>query len=123
MKKIIINENAEKKIVELLLNESMGYANKVKIIKNFLDANFFKADYDEFNSEECKNLSSPLVIPKNTKKGASEKSFTLEQLYYMLQYKYQNIISNKEERNKFIWNVINDWYYNKITNNNNLSKY
>ena len=73
MKKIIINENAEKKIVGLLLNESMGYANKVKIIKSFLDANFFKADYDEFNSEECKNLSSPLVIPKNTKNGASEK--------------------------------------------------
>ena len=122
MKTIKINESAERKIVELLMSESMGYASKVAILKQYLDKHFIKADIEQLNKEGDLE-KQPLVIMLDSKMQPTENRMTLEQLYYKLQYKYQNIISNKEERNKFIWNTINDWFYNKITKNNNLSKY
>ena len=122
MKTIKINENTEKKLFELLINESLGYSNKVSIIKNYLDNNYIKADIESLNDNgdlEKENV----VIMLDSKKEPTEYRLTLEQLYYKLQYKFQKIISNKEERNQFIWDVINDWFNNKITKYNNLSKY
>nr|MBP3680801.1 hypothetical protein [Clostridia bacterium] len=122
MKTIIINENIERKLFEMLINEGLGYSNKVNIIKNYLDKNFIKADIEQLNDKgdlEKQNI----VIMLDSKKEPTEHRLTLEQLYYKLQYKFQNIISNKNERNQFIWNTINDWFNNKITKYNNLSKY
>lgn len=122
MKTIIINENIEKKLFELLINEDYGYSSKVKIIKDYLNTHYIKADIEKLD-DKGDMKKQPIVIMLDTKMQPTENSLTLEQLYYKVQYKYQNIIPNKEERNKFIWNVINDWFYNKITKNNNLSKY
>jgi hypothetical protein len=122
MKTIIINENIEKKLFEMLISEGFGYNRKVAIIKKYLDTHFIKATFNERNKEGDFD-EKPLVIMLDTKNKASNVTLTLEQLYYKLQYKYQNIITNKVERNKFIWNTVHDWYYNKITKNNNLSKY
>jgi hypothetical protein len=122
MKTIIINEKTEKKLFEMLMNEGFGYSSKVAIIKKYLDTHFVKADIEQLNKEGDME-KKPLVIMLDSKMQPTENRLTLEQLYYKIQYKYQNIISNKEERNKFIWNTINDWFYNKITKNNNLSKY
>lgn len=99
-----------------------GYANKVNIIKNYLDKNFIKADFESLNDKgdlEKQNL----VIMLDSRKQPTEHRLTLEDLYYKLQYKFQKILANKEERNKFIWNVINDWFNNKISKYGNLSKY
>ena len=107
MKTIIINENIERKLFEMLINEGLGYSNKVNIIKNYLDKNFIKADIEQLNDKgdlEKQNI----VIMLDSKKEPTEHRLTLEQLYYKLQYKFQNIISNKNERNQFIWNTIND---------------
>lgn len=122
MKTIIINEKTEKKLFEMLMNEGFGYSGKVAIIKKYLDTHFIKADIEQLNNEGDME-KQPIVIMLDSKMQPTEHRMTLEQLYYKIQYKYQNIISNKEERNKFIWNTINDWFYNKITKNNNLSKY
>ena len=122
MKTIIINENTERRLFELLMNESMGYSSKVNAIKKYLDKHFVKADIEQLNKEGDME-KQPIVIMLDSKMQPTENRLTLEQLYYKLQYKYQNIISNKEERNKFIWNTINDWFYNKITKYGNLSKY
>lgn len=114
MKKIIIDEKTEQKLITLMLNESFGYASKVKIIKDYLDKNYIKADIDSMNDKgdlEKQNL----VIMIDSNKQPTEHRLTLEQLYYKLQYKFQKIISDKEERNKFIWNALNDWYFNRIT--------
>lgn len=102
--------------------KDIGYSNKVYIIKKYLDSNFIKADIEELNDKGDLE-KKPLVIMLDSKMQPTENRMTLEQLYYKVQYKYQNIIQNKKERNKFIWNVINDWFYNKITKNNNLSRY
>ena len=122
MKKIIINESTEKKLFESLINESLGYSNKVTIIKNYLDNNFIKADIEQLNKEGDLEKTK-LVIMLDSQKQPTEHRLTLEQLYYKLQYKFKNILSDKKERNIFIWNTINDWYNNKISKYNNLSKY
>lgn len=122
MKTIIINEKIEKKLFETLINESLGYSNKVAAIKSYLDNNFIKADYEQLNKDG--DLEKQLlVIMLDSQKQPTEHRLTLEQLYYKLQYKFQNILSDKKERNIFIWNTINDWYNNKISKYNNLSKY
>ena len=51
MKTIIINENIERKLFEMLINEGLGYSNKVNIIKNYLDKNFIKADIEQLNDK------------------------------------------------------------------------
>lgn len=122
MKTIIINENTERKLFEMLINEGLGYSNKVNIIKNYLDNNFIKADIEQLNDKGDMEKQN-IVIMLDSKREPTEHRLTLEQLYYKLQYKFQKIISNKNERNQFIWNVINDWFNNKITKYNNLSKY
>ena len=122
MKTIIINEKIEKKLFETLIYESLGYSSKVAIIKNYLDNNFIKADFEQLNKEGDLEKQQ-LVIMLDSQKQPTEHRLSLEQLYYKLQYKFQRILSNKKERNVFIWNTINDWYNNKITKNNNLSKY
>ena len=122
MKKIIINESIERKLFEALINESLGYSNKVAIIKNYLDSNFIKADIEQLNKDGDLEKTK-LVIMLDSQKQPTEHRLTLEQLYYKLQYKFKNILSDKKERNIFIWNTINDWYNNKISKYNNLSKY
>ena len=114
MKKIIINESIERKLFEALINESLGYSNKVAIIKNYLDSNFIKADIEQLNKDGDLEKTK-LVIMLDSQKQPTEHRLTLEQLYYKLQYKFKNILSDKKERNMFIWNTINDWYNNKIS--------
>lgn len=120
--KITITENQENALIMHVVNESYGYANKVKIITNYLDNNFIKADVETLNDNGDMEKQN-IVIMLDSKKEPTENRLTLEQLYYKLQYKYQNILSDKKERNIFIWNTINDWFNNRITKNGNLSRY
>lgn len=120
MKKIIITERAEKMLIEHLLNENYDIADKVSLVVKYLDSNFFKADKDVLDKDY--NIESKaLVIVKDSKGQPSKTLLTLEQLFQKLQYQYQNILLNKEERDKLLWQITNDWYYNKISKNSILS--
>ena len=99
-----------------------GLSDKVNIIKKYLDNNFIKADYDSMD-DNGDMKSNSLVIMKDTKQQPTQHRMTLEQLFEKLKYKYQNIITNKEERDKFLWQLVNDWYNNRISKNGNLTKY
>lgn len=123
MKKIILDERQEKNLFETILQESIyGLSDKVNIIKKYLDNNFIKADYDSMDVNGDMKSNS-LVIMKDTKQQPTQHRMTLEQLFEKLKYKYQNIITNKEERDKFLWQLVNDWYNNRISKNGNLTKY
>lgn len=120
MKKIIITERAEKMLIEHLLNENYDIADKVSLVVKYLDSNFFKADKDVLDKNY--NIESKaLVIVKDSKGQPSKTLLTLEQLFQKLQYQYQNILLDKEERDKLLWQITNDWYYNKISKNSILS--
>ena len=123
MKKIILDERQEKNLFETILQESIyGLSDKVNIIKKYLDNNFIKADYDSMD-DNGDLKSNSFVIMKDTKQQPTQHRMTLEQLFEKLKYKYQNIITNKEERDKFLWQLVNDWYNNRISKNGNLTKY
>jgi hypothetical protein len=120
MKTIIITENGEKMLIEYLLNENYDITDKVSLVVKYLDSNFFKADKDVLD-KNYNITSKALVIVKDSKGQPSKTLLTLEQLFQKIQYQYQNIITNKEERDKFLWQLINDWFYNKISKNSVLS--
>ena len=46
---------------------------------------------------------------------------TDKQLFFMLQNKYQKMFADTDERDKFLKQIIKDWYYDKITNSGMLS--
>lgn len=100
-----------------------GLSDKVLIIKKYLDDHYIKADIESLDSESGDLKKDDLVIMLDSRKEPTEHRLSLEQLYYKVQEKYKNIISDKKERNMFLWQVINDWFRNKITKYGTLSKY
>lgn len=114
MKKIIISEKAEKILFEYLLNENYDISDKVSLVKKYLDSKYIKADKDVYDKNND-SISQMLVIMKDTKGMPSKQIMTLEQLYEKLKFKYQNILTDKIERNKFLWQIVNDWFYNRIS--------
>ena len=120
MKKIIITEHAEKMLIEYLLNEKYDIADKVSLVVKYLDSNFFKADKDVFD-KNYDIVNKALVIVKDSKGQPSKNLLTIEQLFQKLQYQYKNILLDREERDKLLWQIANDWYNNKISKNSILS--
>ena len=120
MKKIIITEHAEKMLIEYLLNENYDIADKVSLVVKYLDSNFFKADKDVFD-KNYDIVNKALVIVKDSKGQPSKNLLTIEQLFQKLQYQYKNILLDREERDKLLWQIANDWYNNKISKNSILS--
>ena len=120
MKKIIISEKAEKLLFEYLLNENYDLSSKIELVKNYLDKNYIKADTDVLNKDNDMEKQY-YVIMLDTNKQPSKHVLTLKQLFEKLQYKYQRILTDKNERDKFLWQIVNDWYFKKTSKNNSLS--
>ena len=116
MKKIVLNETQEKIIISKIINENKYYTvdtNKVLVIKNFLDKNFKRASMTEFNEDgELNNTPMVGLMDDN---GNVIKNMSDRQLFDYLQNKFHNIYGNNIQRDKFIAQVIKDWYYKKIT--------
>ena len=63
------------------------------------------------------------VVIMTGSNGKVLKTLSDVQLFYMVQERFKNILSDKNERDKFLKQVIKDWYAKKITKNGNLTKY
>ena len=122
MKKITITEKQEKKIRETAINEIYGgWGEKVKMVKDYLDKHFARANSIIMGSNgrpENKQIVAWLDDYKQI-----VKTLTDVQLFYVIQDEFRNILSDKDERDKFLKQVIKDWYNHKITKNNSLSVY
>ena len=123
MKKIIISEDKEYLLYEEAMLEEMfgGWGDKVKIIKDCLDKNFARASatiFGEDGKPQVKQVVAWLDDYKQVVKTLSDV-----QLFYVIQDQFKNILPDKQERDKFIIQVIKDWYNHKITKNNSLSAY
>lgn len=127
--KIIITESMEKKLIEYLLKETInGYSDKVLSVKKYLDTHWLKADtVGVGNFDEC--ATQHIVMAKSSngeplKQDGETVNKTLEELFELLQAKYKNLFgSNTQERDKFLKQIIKDWFNNKITSNGVLTKY
>ena len=112
MKKIIISEKAECQLFQSLINEKQ-YVDRVSVVKDFLDKNFKRADITDMD-EQGMVASKPIVVWIDAHQNPV-KTMTDEQLYYVLQEKFKNIIADKNERNTFLKKLIKAWYYRKIS--------
>ncbi len=123
MKKIIINEDKEHLLYEEAVIEEMfgGWGEKVKAVKDYLDNHFSRATATIFGDDGMPKTEKVVAWLDDYKQVV--KTLTDVQLFYIIQDKFKNILPDKEERDKFIIQVLKDWYNHKISKNNSLSVY
>lgn len=124
-KKIIISETQEKILAQLLkegiyqmpVDKKMNKPycvnpEKVLIVKKFLDKGFSAHDYEKIGSNglPCKIK----VFSMNASNGEPLKYMYQDQLQDLLIDRFQNMFSDKIERELFMAQVIKDWVAGKI---------
>ena len=116
-KTIIITEEMENDLIKFILSEEYIYPDpdKVLIVKNYLDSNFTPTTIPDVNDNGMPSKVKAVV----TKNGSNTMS--LQDLFYMVQEKFKNLVSNQKNRDKFLKQVINDWTDGKITKEGSLS--
>lgn len=110
--KIIINEKQELLLNNLLINEEAKYlGEKEELILNWLKNNFEVVDvYDKDKFGLPKKRICVSILDQ--KKQINDNIISLEKLYFILQEKYKNILSNKNDRNSLIKSTLKKWINN-----------
>ena len=111
-KKIYITESQYNYL--LLENEKFFVEpEKVLIVKKFLDDNFVRAGLPTIG-EDGYSTTIPIVSMKDTT-GTPAKNMSDKQTYELLKDKFAHIYSSAKQTNKFLAQVLKDWYYKKIS--------
>lgn len=119
MKKIKINEQIEQSIINQLLIESFNpSAEKVLIIKDYLDKNFIQAHMDDIDSN---GYPKKVGIINMVVDGQVVKSLQGDEMLMLLDDKFAKMIKDKNDRIKFLKQVLIDWYHDNINKNGLLS--
>jgi hypothetical protein len=123
MKKIIITEEKEHLLYEEAVLEEMfgGWGDKVKAVKDYLDKNFARASATIFGEDGRPQVKQVVAWLDDYKQIV--KTLTEVQLFYIIQDQFKKILPDKSERDKFIIQVLKDWYNKKISKNYSLSVY
>ena len=123
MKKIIITEEKEHLLYEEAVLEEMfgGWGDKVKAVKDYLDKNFARASATIFGEDGRPQVKQVVAWLDDYKQIV--KTLTEVQLFYIIQDQFKKILHDKSERDKFIIQVLKDWYNKKISKNYSLSVY
>lgn len=133
MKKIIITEEQERKLIEILNNEEVQQMpvpektnkpycidpDKVKIVKKFLDDNFQKNQLERIGSDGMPEKVR--IVTMSTSTGEPLKNLYDEDLHDLLIEKFKKMFLDQEERSLFLKQVMNDWFDNKIGVHGTLS--
>lgn len=115
-----LDENTEQDVLRLVLTEAFyPTSTSVLLIKDFLDKNFRKSEIDDINSEGYPTKAKTAVMVSNN--GQPLKTFQPRELLLVLDDKFQKLISKKEDRRKFLKQVIVDWFNNTISKEGVLS--
>ena len=114
--KIILSEEKLSALKNIILKEGAGRSeDKVSIVKSYLDNNFIRTYTTIMKNGEIakKEVVGWLGPDKKVVKLLSD-----EELFYLLQEKFKNIIADRKERDDFLKDMLKSWYYNKISKNN-----
>ena len=118
MKTFILSEEQLKKNI---LRES--YSDKAIMIKNFLDSNFMRATFTKTGDDGLKK-NVGIFVQLDSNRLPTDTQLTAETVFDIIQNKFNNILTDKKERDRFIIQVMKDWYSNaKDLKNGTLSKY
>lgn len=116
---IKIKEDTEQVIVESVLNEVFfPSAEKVRLVKDFIDKNFVRVEVDDIDGNGYPKKDKMVSLIGN---GQALKTMSLHEMLLMLDDKFHTMISNQEDRMKFLKQVITDWYNRKLSDNGMLS--
>lgn len=124
-----VDESKRKKGRKIYLTESQFDAlmesynfvdpDKVKIVAKYLDENFVRGGISCIG-EDGYPTTVEIVAIKGTD-GKLAKNMNAKQLFYLLQDKFQHIYNDKDKRDKFLKQIIKDWYAHKISKEGLLS--
>lgn len=93
---------------------------KVLVVKKFLDDNFVRAAIPTIGDDGYPKTQ--LIVGMKGTDGKVIRNMYAQQLFDLLQDKFQKIFSDKEKRDKFLKLVMKEWYDKKITRDGLLSK-
>lgn len=118
-KRILINENTEQEVISGILEEALcPSAEKVLLVKNFIDKNFAKVEVDDIDDNGYPTKDKMINMLSN---GQPLKTMSLSEFLLMLDDKFHSMISNDSDRKKFLKQIIKDWYTGKLAKNGILS--
>lgn len=118
-KNILINEETEREIVGGILTESFSpSAEKVLLVKDYIDKNFAKVEIDDIDENGYPTKDKMVNMLSG---GQPLKTMTHGDFLLMLDDKFHSIITDDNDRKKFIKQIIKDWYTGKLAKNGVLS--
>lgn len=118
-KTIKITEEMEQTAIMDILQESFyPTGEKVLAIKRYLDQNFQRIQTDDIDEKGYPKKVNGVVLMSGNQQL---KPMSMNELLLMLDDKFTNMISDKNDRRKFLKQVIQDWYLNRIDRNGLLS--
>lgn len=123
---IKLSPSGEKVLAEAIINEYTDFSKEGAVVK-YLNAHYAKPlgkITAQQENEFGEYVEKPMVVPLDANlQPVENKALTLEQLFERLQYRFQKLFADKTERDTFLKQVIDDWYYNNISKFGSLSKY
>jgi hypothetical protein len=117
-KKIIINEEQAAIIVKSEIPAIFAgprytiNPDKVMIVKRYLDSNFKRGKMEEIGEDGFPKITPIIAMLSST--GQVLKNLLFDQCKELLIDKYKKMFVNDDERDKFLGQVMKDWYDNKI---------
>lgn len=114
MRRFILSENGLELIKGKILRES--YSDKIDLVKRFLDKNFMRAS----TQKDGKDVGIFVKLNGNI---PTDESLWKQDVLDILDDEFNNIISDKKERDGFLSQLVDDWYNKKITKYGSLSSY
>lgn len=114
MRRFILSENGLELIKGKILKES--YSDKIDLVKRFLDKNFMRAS----TQKDGKDVGIFVKLNGNI---PTDESLWKQDVLDILDDEFNNIISDKKERDGFFSQLVDDWYNKKITKYGSLSRY
>lgn len=114
MRRFILSENGLELIKGKILRET--YSDKIDLVKRFLDKNFMRAS----TQKDGKDVGIFVKLNGNI---PTDESLWKQDVLDILDDEFNNIISDKKERDGFLSQLVDDWYNKKITKYGSLSRY
>ena len=114
MRRFILSENGLELIKGKILKES--YSDKIDLVKRFLDKTFMRAS----TQKDGKDVGIFVKLNGNI---PTDESLWKQDVLDILDDEFNNIISDKKERDGFLSQLVDDWYNKKITKYGSLSRY
>ena len=121
MRKIVINEDTEQKIIGRLMTECFTpNVHQVLLVKDYLDKNFQKQYIDDIdeNGEPKTDLIFYMLSPTDK---SPMKQYTAAQLLDKLDSNFSKFMKDKKDRKRLLKQIITDWATNKISREGLLS--